>query len=131
MNNPKHAYNFKNVDLEELKNNGGDYLPFDISNSILKYFPNQITYDKSMTYIFYPSYAKGTIGLVYCFTENSDKYNDPTHYFGWGTIFEEDLEDGFSRSISGLYLFAEDEHTTDYGKAEETMFKYVLLRKYE
>lgn len=121
-------FDFKNLRTDFMSNRCGyDFIPFDISDEIFEHFPGQIKYDKSLTFIFYPSFADGVIGLIYCFSEKLDRSIGNTNYFGWGTLHIGETK----YEISGLYLFKDNEHTTDYDIATEIMQKYVLLRKYE
>lgn len=82
-----------------------------------------------MTFIFYPKFAKGKIGLIYCYSDKIDTEIGNTYYFGWGTLHTEITETEITDTIGELYLFADNEHTTDAEKAEETMYKYILQKR--
>ncbi|MDX2191500.1 MAG: hypothetical protein SFY32_16735 [Bacteroidota bacterium] len=119
----KVLYDFKKLKISfSIPSLGSDWNPYNITEDIPQLFGDKVQFDKKFNYIFYPLYNNGEIGLLYYFDMKKNRSKSPTYYFGWGTINYEGKAE--------FYLFDEKELTTSFEQAEETMFKYILKKKY-
>lgn len=120
------SFNFQSIRAEiSLPSRGSDYNTYDISKDVVKFFGDEIKYDQNNTYIFYPHYSDGAVGLLYYFNTKLGVQKSEVTFFGWGT---DSVGNGFWKP--NFYLFTGDKITTSIEKAEEQMMKEVLLRKW-